>query len=283
MQDKKKPFLKLHLNEKNIKMFTDLLKKSKQPFEMQISNYTTKIISQHYNVSFIKAMQSNRVFAAASKLKKDLSQITVPDIDMKKNCYYDTNFKGTDFYSDLAFNIDIKHAYANILYNKGLISKDSFIYLSRLPKQDRLAAVGMMASRKVCFSHGRDGHIKDFHEIVNPLSNFFFYCVQETENIIHDIKNKILQESFLFSWVDGIYYLNDNKSYQEITQQYLKDEYNLNSTFKKLTEFEVSVKRNSYKISFKENEDYKKFNIPFPEMEFKKQICDYLLTKEYKV
>lgn len=283
MQEIKKPALKLHLNEKNVKLFVDLLKKQKAPFKMTISNYTTKIESKNHNVTFIKSMQSNRVFAAAAFLKRDLKNIPPPDIDMKKNCYYDTNFKGMEFYSDLAFNIDIKHAYANILYNDNYISEATLKYLSALPKQDRLAAVGMLASRKVTFNHGRDGKIHGFTEIVNPLSNFFFYCVQRTENIIQDIKNKILKESFLFSWVDGIYYLNDNPAYKEIVQEYLKEEYNLQSSFKKLTEFEVKIKNNSHRISFNEDDYLKTFNIPMPEMEFKKQICNYLLTKKYKL
>lgn len=278
----KKPALKLHLNEKNVKLFVDLLRKQRAPFKMQISNYTTKIISEHHNVTFVKSMQSNRVFAAAAFLKNDLKNVPPPGIDMKKNCYYDTNFKGVDFYSDVAFNIDIKHAYANILFNEKFISEKTFKYLSGIPKQDRLAAVGMLASRKVIFEHGRDGKIYNFTEDVNPLSNFFFYCVQKTENIIHDIKNKILKESFLFSWVDGLYYLNDNKAYQAVTQEYLQDEYGLNSSYKELREFEVKTKNSSYRISFKENDNLKTFNIPFPEMEFKKQICDYLLTKNYK-
>jgi len=282
MPEIKKPALKLHLDEKNVKMFIDLLKKQKAPFSMVISNYTTKIISQNHNVTFVKSMQSNRVFAAAAFLKKDLHGKPIPEIDMKKNCYYDTQFQGQSFYSDLAFNIDIKHAYANILHNDGLITKKTFDYLSALPKKDRLAAVGMLASRKVTFDHGKDGKIYNFREEVNPLSNFFFYCVQKTENIIHDIKSKILRESFLFSWVDGLYYLNDNTAYKNITQEYLADEYKLQSTFKELTEFEVKIKNNSYRISFNEQGLKKTFNIPFPEMKLKKEICDYLLTKNYK-
>lgn len=251
---------------------------------MQISNYTTKISSENHNVTFIKSMQSNRVFAAAAYLKNDLKGLPVPDIDMKKNCYYDTQFKGEGFYSDTAFNIDIKNAYANILFNDGFISGKTFKYLCKLHKQERLTAVGMLASRKMIFCHASNGKIYSFDEIVNPLSNFFFYCVQKTENIIHDIKNKILKESFLFSWVDSVYYLNDNIAYKNIVQEYLRDEYNLKSSFKRLSEFDVKTKNNSYRISFKETEDdlYKNFNIPFPEMNFKKEICNYLLTKKYK-
>lgn len=285
MREKQKNQIKLHLDEKTVKLFVDLLKSQRAAFKMQISNYTTKISSNHYNVTFLKTLQSNMVFAAASYLKKDLSDKPIPDIDMKKNCYYDTQFKGNGFYSDVAFNIDIKHAYATILFRDGLISRKTYDYLSRLPKLDRLAAVGMLASKKVIFEHDRAGSIRHFEEDVNPLSNFFFYCVQRTENIIQDVKNKILKDSFLFSWVDGIYYLNENESYRAVTQQYLKDEYGLESTFKRLYEFDVKVKNNSYRIEFNEDDKgdllKKTFNIPFPEINYKREICDYLLTKKY--
>lgn len=279
----KPKFLRLQLTEKNVSLYIDLLKSIKMPFKLEVSNYTTRITSERHNVYFMKGEQSNRAFAAASMLKSDLKGIVPPDIDMKKNNYYDTNFKGKEFYSDIAFNIDIKQAYANILFNKKYISKKTFLYLSRLPKMDRLAAVGMLASRKDVFEHDKNGNVKSHGEIINPLSNFFFYCVQETENIIHDIKNKILQNSFLFSWVDGIYYLNDNDSYREITQTYLLEEYGLKSTFKKLTNFEVKIKnKDYYQITFKEEPEKEKvFNIPFPETQIKKQIIDYLLNKKY--
>lgn len=273
--------LKLHLNEKNVKLFVDLLKAQKAPFKMQLSNYTTKIESEPFNVMFAKTMQSNRVFAAAAYLKNDLNKKEIPDIDMKKNCYYSTSFNGDGFYSDIAFNIDIKHAYASILYKDGLISKKTFTYLSRLPKLDRLAAVGMLASRKVIFEHDRQGRVREFTEQVNPMSNFFYYCVQKTEQVITDVRVNILAKSFLFSWVDGIYYLNDNPAYRNIVQEYLYEEYGLRSTYKELTEFEVKTKNGSYRISFKEDGALKTFNIPLPEIGFKKQISDYLLTKKY--
>jgi len=113
------------------------------------------------------------------------------------------------------------------------------------------------------------------------MSNFFYYCVQKTEQVVTDVRVNILAKSFLFSWVDGIYYLNDNPAYRNIVQEYLYEEYGLRSTFKELTEFEVKTKNGSYRISFKEAGALKTFNIPLPEIGFKKQISDYLLTKKY--
>ena len=124
----KSKVLKLTLNEENVRLFVNLLKKAKTPFDMQVSNYTTKIISEPYNVSFVRGLQSNRVFAAASYLKKDLAGKKIPNVDMKKCDYYDTNFRGLEFYSDRCFNIDIKQAYATILYMDGFITKKTYDY-----------------------------------------------------------------------------------------------------------------------------------------------------------
>ena len=277
----KSKVLKLTLNEKNIRLFVDLLKNAKTPFSMQVSNYTTKIISEPYNVSFVKGLQSKRVFAAASYLKKDLAGKKIPNVDMKKCDYYDTNFRGLEFYSDRCFNIDIKQAYATILYMDGFITKKTYDYLKNLPKMERLAAVGMLASHKTIFRHDKLGRIIKVEEIINPLSDFFFYCVQKTENIIHDVINKILQEAFLFSWVDGVYYMNENTGYKNVTMQYLKTEYGLESTFKELNNFEVKIKNQSYRISFLQDGEEKVFNIPLPVMQLKKDIINYLLEKKY--
>ena len=277
----KSKVLKLTLNEKNIRLFIDLLKNAKTPFSMQVSNYTTKIISEPYNVSFVKGLQSNRVFAAASYLKKDLAGKKIPNVDMKKCDYYDTNFRGLEFYSDRCFNMDIKEAYAAIVYMDGFITKKTYDYLRKMPKMERLAAVGMLASHKTIFRHDSLGRIIKVDEIINPLSNFFFHCVQKTENIIHDVKNKILQEAFLFSWVDGVYYMNENTGYKNVTMQYLKTEYGLESTFKELNNFEVKIKNQSYRISFLQDGEEKVFNIPLPVSKLKKEIINYLLNKEY--
>lgn len=252
------------------------------PFVMEVSNYTTRIISQNYNLYFVKKEQANRVFAGYAKIKSDLKDKVLPEIDMSRNRYYDTCFKGEGFYSDLVHNIDIKNAYPSILFNAGYIRKETFDYLNKMAKQDKLAALGMLASRKDIFSYSRSGAIIKTEERISPLSNFFFYCVQQTEFIIQSCKTQIFQDYFLFSWVDGIYYLNDNPELQQVCQWYLKEKFNLDSTFQKLTNFEVILKKDSYKIKFlDEKERNKVFNIPLPETELKLKIINYLLTKKY--
>ena len=284
MQAKKEAPLRLQLNEKNVKLFVDLLTKIKMPFTLTITNYTTRIESENYNVYFMKNAQSNMTFAAAAKIKKDLKEHKPPTIDMDKNVYFDSSFKG-EFFSDYAWNIDLKSAYATILFNDGYIKKETFEYLTKLPKAARLAAVGMCASRKTIFYHDANGRVKSFKEEINPLAPFFFYCVQKTEAIIKDLRNKLFGDTFLFSWVDSIYYLNENDTYYNIAIEYLREEYNIQATWKKLENFEVQAKKRNYRVMFDElKEDKKKrkiFNVPYPETLYKKKIINYLLKKQY--
>lgn len=288
----KKPVRKLDLNETNVNKYIDFLKAIKMPFVMEVSNYTTRIISEGYNVHFMKQEQSNRVFGACAKIKSDLKNKEVPEIDMQRNCYYDTAFKGDGFYSDFVTNIDLKCAYATILYNDGFIKKKTFDYIKSLPKQDRLAALGMLASRKDIFHHNKNGDVYRIDERVSPLSNFFFYCVQKTEKIIQSYKNEFLSDRFLFSWVDGIYH-NSAAEVMEYkgrwlpidkhAEVYFKNEFRMEIKIEILRDFEVQLKNGFYKISFLNmNERVKKFNIPVPETDLKNKIIHHLLNKNYK-
>jgi len=272
---------RLDLKIEKVKEWTQFLINEGKPFNVSVSNYTTSLISEEYNIKFLKNMQSLRAFAAAAKIKKEVKEKPLPNIDMKENKYFDTGFKGNDFYSDKVFNIDLKSAYSTILFNDGFISAKTFNYISKLKKQDRLTSLGMLASRKRIFYYNSKGKETHSEEIINPLSNFFFYCVQKTENIISEIKHDILQDAFLFSWVDGIYF--NNPYYSKLIQEYLNDVYKMKSTFKELSEFEVKTKSDIYRISFFEEPEHKKksFAIPIPETNFKKELCDYLLKKDY--
>lgn len=248
---------------------------------MTLSNYTAKIetINPAYNAYFMKSEQSKKVFVAGKMIEKDLLGCKMPDVDMSKNEYYSLGLI-RPFYSDVMYNIDIKSAYATILYNDGYLSGKTFKYINKLDKQERLAALGMIASKKEIFEYSRSGRVTKHEEVINPLSPFFYYCVQKTNDIILDLKNKIMMNSFIFSWVDGIYY-NDN-SCTNVAKEYLNDEYRLNSTTKELTEFEAEKKEQFFDITFMDNGVKKEFAVPIPESNLKRKIISHLLNKDYE-
>lgn len=192
-------FTKMDLNAKTINRITDFLKSLKMPFIMEVSNYTTRIRSEKYNLYFIKKEMTSKTFIAADKIKKDLAGKQVPEVDMNRVFYYDTSFKGDVFYADEVYNIDLKCAYCSLMKNHNLISQETFNYVNSLSKPERLAALGMIASKKRIFVHEANGKTLPARIEVNPLAPFFFWCVQETEKIIQSCKNQILLDSFLFS------------------------------------------------------------------------------------
>lgn len=268
------------LSAQSVKNWVEICEDTGQDFEIIVSNYTTSIKHPDYEIKFLKHLQSNQVFAAAAKLKSDLKNKEIPNIDMEKNRYFHTNIKN-DFYADRIYNIDIKSAYATILFNSGYISKDTFNYISRLQKNDRLACLGMLASKKIHFIQRGRKVLKTWEEI-NPLSNYFFYCVQKTEFIIQELITQIFRDDFIFSWVDGIYF-SSKFELSEVAAWYLKENHGLDSKSQILTDFEAEQKKLHYKISFTdEKECLKTFCIPLPESGFKKELYSYLINKNSK-
>jgi hypothetical protein len=274
----KKQTIKLDLDEKSVKKITDFLTGIKADFNISISNYTTKIETAKKNFYFVKTLQSNRTFAAATMIKKDLQGKAIPVIDSNNNLYYSC-MKTGDFYSDKIHNVDINNCYANILKNNGLITQKTFDYLNTLKKPERLAAIGSIASKKSVYTYV-DGKIIKEEEINNPNANFFYFCVQETNRIISEVRHNVLFDEFVFYWVDGIYFLNEFSG--AVVQNYLKSKYNLESKKKELTDFNLVRMDDFNDITFLEDGKRKKFCVPADVPKYKKQITNYLLTKTYK-
>lgn len=270
--------LKLELRADVIKKFTDLHINMHIPFEITLTNYTTKIQSVLFDLHFMKNAQSNRVFVSYAKLKKDVSGKPVEEINTGYLKYYQTNFNFYEIYSDKIYNVDIKSAYATILFNDGYISEDTFTYIKSLPKIERLAAVGMLAGRKNIFSFDANGKITGCVETISPTSNYFFYAVKRTYEIIDRLRMEI-GNNFLFSWVDGIYFVGEENGIK--LQELLLSEFNLNSSFDELTEFEIKKKKDCYLLSYVKDEEKKVFNIPTNESSIKRDIYNFLLTKKY--
>jgi hypothetical protein len=226
-------------------------------------------------------MQSKRTFAAFSKLKSNVTKKPMPDISREQLHYFLHNFKEDLFVGDV-INIDLKSAYATILYKDGLISKDCFEYVCGCTKQERLACVGMLASRKKHFDFDHTGCVREggFEEVVSPTSNFFFHAVKRTFDIMTTLK-ALSGEDYLFTWVDGIY-LWPNEQTVARCAEYL-DSIGFNYTIDHLRDFEVVVNEKRAKINFlkqdkKGNWTPKPFTLPSINTEFKKTVVEAILT-----
>lgn len=277
--------MKAILNFKTVNAYIELHKQMKLPFTLYMSNYTTRIKSLAYDLHFMKKEQSNRVFAAFNMIKSDVKKKPLPKIIHNNLQYFSEAFMPTNMYMEKIFNFDLKSAYASILFNEGFISKKTFNFINKLPKQDRLAAVGMLAGKKNIFEIDCNGEVVSDETVISETADYFFYCVKRTFEIIKGAA-KILGEGFLFSWVDGIYFYENEDSAENsakiITELYFKEKGFL-VTFEKLEKFTVIVKKGYYHCSYvKKNKEgisqTKTMNVPKKENEFVTKINNYLLN-----
>jgi hypothetical protein len=198
------------------------------------------------------------MFAAYQKIKKDIEGKNLPHVDPEKLRYYINGFNGTQIYSDKIYNIDLKAAYATILFNKGILSKKTYSYLIRLPKIERLVSVGMLASRKNTFHFNNKGVIISETETVSPFANFFFSAVKETFDIMQEMKI-VLGNDFLFSWVDGVYF--SNRRHKTTIMNMLKAR-KLKAAFSVLHEFEIEMNHEFHRLTYLKDGQKKYFIIP---------------------
>lgn len=223
-----------------------------------VTNYTTHFESELRNILFQKEHRSISMFAAYSKIKRDIEGKNLPHVDPDKLKYYMSGFRGDQIYSDKIYNIDLKSAYATILFNKGILTKRTYNYLAKLPKMERLVSVGMLASRKNTFHFNNKGQIISETEIISPYANFFFSAVKETYDVMQKCK-LILGNSFLFSWVDGIYF---SDRHHKTTIMNMLKAMNLKASFSVLHEFEIEMNHEYHRLSYMKEGHKKYFVIP---------------------
>lgn len=219
------------------------------------------------------------MFSAYNKIKSDLKELPIP-VESKFIKYYQTNFNSNNLYADKIYQIDIKSCYASILRNAELISLDTFDYIGQLSKENRLAAIGMLASKKNIFDFDETGEPISHSIVQSEYSDYFFYCVQETFKIMNDCK-EVLGDAFLFIWVDAIYF-NGNVNKAREVMSYFKDSHNLDSSVNELYEFEVELRKDYYRLRYVKNNERYFMDVPTPEQSEKRELLDYLLSIKHK-
>lgn len=277
--------MKVFLEMEQIEKYIELHRKMKIPFEMTLTNYTTRIKSDYKDIHFLRSAQSKQMFCAYAMLKKDVVNSPVPDVDQNALVYHSIGFNQSQKHPTV-YNIDLKSAYATCLLNNGLIRKKTFDYLSKLPKLDRLAAVGMLAGRKTIFLMDENGNPVSEETKISELENYFFFCVKEVGELM-GFAASYMGASYLFTWVDGIYFLPGGQDGEESARGFYKIfrdwflERGYKVTFEVLNDFSVTSFRDTWKVSFKKDGDPKNFNIPKKELDLKRRVSNYLLTKKY--
>lgn len=209
-------------------------------------------------------MQTNQCFAAYAKVKSNVKDKTVPKVEKESLCYFEHDFKESCTIPEV-WNIDLKSAYATILFLDGFITRETYKYLSKLPKHDRLAAVGMLAAKKKVFGFSKKGAVIQYEQSISPLENFFYYAVERTFEIMQTLKS-MLRESYLFTWVDGIYFVPDMGGLVR-SENYLRS-IGFKYSEEILHDWHVRVVKGAVKLSFLKEGKNKSFCLPARESEF---------------
>lgn len=231
-------------------------------------------------IYFLKNLRSRKMFSAYNKIKGNLQKLP-EKVNMQFIKYYQTGMIYDKLYLDEVCQIDITSAYSSILRNSGLITDEVYDYLCTLDKLDRLACVGMLASKKNIFTFNDKGLLESHSVVANKYSDYFFYCVQKTYKIMNECR-LLLGEDFLFSWVDAIYF-NPSSTKAKIVQDYLLESFNLKSTVSTLKEFEVEMKKEYYRLRYSKKGKKTFMNIPTSEQIDSKIILNYLLKHKHNI
>lgn len=246
-----------------------------EKFSVSISNYTMTVATKERRMKFITEMKSKRTFIAYNVIKKDIGNMTPPKIAKEKLEYFHHNFKES-MYLKNCINIDLKNAYATALFRNGIICRKTFDFLQTLDKDERLASVGMLASKKYTFEYS-GGSIKNHYPETNDLENFFYFAVKEVQRLMKKLRI-LAQQDYLFTWVDGIYVRNDQNALRRI-RSYLT-QLGVNNTVEILENFDLQVNEDGkIKLEFGKGKDLKKFTIPSMTNEFTQYCVDYIIKK----
>lgn len=254
--------------------FLQHLVKTKETFTIQASNYSLSVTMENGETMKLNKKDQNRwTFFVRDKIIADLKNFIAPNVTAEDVLYYKHNIRN-DFSIPHAIEVDLKAAYLNILLTEGYIQKETVASAMRLPKADRLAAVGMLASKKHLFPF-KKGIPQEPTVEQNQFAGFFFFAVQQTFEIMSRVK-QIAGNNYFFHWVDGAYIHPDPATERKI-KSYLKS-VNLPFKIQPLTNFKAIRKSEFIDITFNRSDGaFKNHRIPIESKEFMNDFRYFIL------
>ena len=259
-----------------IQQICDLLIFARKPFELVITNYTASVKSDFFPHKSVENLKGPRFFVGCRMVEKDCKTKPLPDVEKKVIQYNDFNIS-KEVYLENIYGVDINSAYPSILYRDGYISKKTYGYLAKLPKLDRLGAIGYLAGRKNVFKYNSKGQIVQYREeIKTDTENYFYYAVKKTAEAMQEAR-EIIEGLYFFTWVDCIY-LQSLEDAERVVN--LLKSLGLNSKVNKYEQFLVKKKTNGKLVCtfIDEEQEVKTFFIPLPKEKIKNAVTNYLLN-----
>jgi len=184
---------------------------------------------------------------------------------------------------DRFYYIDFSACYLTVLKNKGVISNELFIQINKLPKQDRLICLGMLAYEPFKITYIKGKRFGPIVQMKNEYSHVFYYACSLTQELMSDIIRRI-NNNYIFYWVDGIFFKNPVIYYA--VRDYLKS-IGMTYRFGSCYGFKYIDKDKYFNISFMQSDknkfDPKRYNIPayFRDMELRRGFYEHLLNGNY--
>jgi len=200
----------LYRDVETVKKIVQMYKDMKLDFCIKNSSYSTIIETETNQVRFITNNYSNAVFMAAQKIKSDVTKSDLGKSIMAGHyatANYDSANGQPDGKWDKIINIDITSAYATCLLNSKLISKETYLFLQKIPKTERLPAMGMLARNQLIINFEKGEPISN-ERFTADTAQIFFYIISEINKMMQTVM-QMAGDHFLFYWVDGIFLKQD--------------------------------------------------------------------------
>jgi hypothetical protein len=256
--------IKYFITDRSEEEFIDQLIKKRATFTVKCTNYTTEVLQNNISYLFSASKKTNfRLFGTYQTLKAQVKKITPPSYEGLIS-YFRLNLNNIlNQHSKInlgkVINIDITAAYATTLLNKKYIDNKLFSKITALPKLERLAVIGMLATKKHIFEFKAGEQINCSTETDAQKRNIFFEASHAVNEIMETCAN-IAKEDFLFFWVDGIYLKTDK--YKKEIQEYISAQ-NYKHKTETLNNFTAEIKENkTIFVTYKKEEKTKTFNLP---------------------
>jgi hypothetical protein len=200
----------LYRDVETIKKIVQMYKDMKLDFCIKNSSYSTIIETETNQVRFITNNYSNAVFMAAQKIKSDVTKSDLGKSIMAghySTSNYDSANGQPDGRWDKIINIDITSAYATCLLNSKLISKETYLFLQKIPKTERLPAMGMLARNQLIINFEKGEPVSN-ERFTADTAQIFFYIISEINKMMQTVM-QMAGDHFLFYWVDGVFLKQD--------------------------------------------------------------------------
>lgn len=177
---------------------------TERAFTVERTGYTAKVTTDAgRKYLFTDSLVRPGLFPLVKRMKEEVEAAGVPVIDERQVEYFSFRnlFKRRDLPST-AWSIDLSSAYAYALHRRRLVTDATFGELIALPKEERLRAVGMLATTKAVIRYER-GRVASLVTHRSATRGAFFACCEDVGEVMRDVEGA---PGHLFFWVDGAFF-----------------------------------------------------------------------------